>query len=188
MPANEPELINRIAILANQYSVEGLAEMLGLDTDFVNYVLEGYGLTRQQGARLQRAYSTLETEADDGLQDIDFDEVNMYASNLENALYFVNEGDLVGDEFQNVFRQVVADGRIDIEKDLAFDTYGMFANLGFNHKYKVFNWLAEGNDPAEMFEAYLTDMREKGTIWFEKGNPLFDESYWWAWFRETFYA
>lgn len=188
IPRHFTDPADRVAILANEYGIENTAEMLGLDTDFVDNILQGFIPTIKQSAQLEHAYTGLQLENDE----INFAEVEHYANNLEQAMIFANEVDFVGTKFKDTLRYSVANQQIDIKKHLentgAAPSYFLFADgLTPAHKEKIFAFLLEGNDADEMFEAYNEDRDTFGTIWFDNEQGM-QESHFWKWFRDTFYS
>ena len=186
----KPELtdvIDRATILANEYGIDGAAELLQVDIDFLDYALRGNRLTSKQDALLEKGYVNLRLERDD----IDLDELEAYARNLKQAIIWVNEEQYVGNEFKNTFRYGVANDQIPLKElsgEEKIEGYTLFAQgLDGNHRSKINDFIAGGGDTREMFEAYRKDIEEKGTIFFAFGDEEFNESYFWEWFRETFY-
>lgn len=184
--------LDKVAILANQYGVDGAGEILSLEPEFIQAAIDrGSALqgTREE-AILERGYADAKIDYDD----IDFDEIERYAENLQQATQFIGSWSWVGTSWQDGFRAAVADGQVDIDTYFNDDPrarlegYSLFAQgLDSGHRAKIHDYIAKGGDTSEMFDAYLEDIATYGSIFFPTGDERYDQSYFWAWFRETFY-
>lgn len=189
IPRELTDIADRLAILSNQLGIEETAELLGVDFDGLENVLQGQIPTSRQKATLEHAYTGIQLDEE---VRIDFDEVEQYAKNLAQAILFANEVDFVGDRFKDTLRYSVANQQINIKRDLenhgqSAPSYYLFADgITPAQKEKIFEYLLEGNSADEMFEAYNADRDMHGTIWFDSDEGM-AASFFWAWFRETFY-
>jgi hypothetical protein len=177
-------IVDKIAILSNEYTIPETAEMLGVDNDFLEFALQGNLLNTKQTAILEHAYSGLKISHDD---EIDFAELERLAEILQQAIIFVNEERYHGNELKDNFRYAVATGRVNVDEDL--DKYLLFGVLAPAHKAKIMEWLVQDDEDGEphtadkFFDAYSEDLEDAGGIWESVSESLF-----WAWFRETFYS
>lgn len=181
-------IIDKVAILANQYGIDGAADILNIDAEYLQGVIErGGDLDRRSQAILERGYADAVINYDD----IDFNLLDEYATRLKWTLDFIGT-EYIGNEYQDNFRLAVAETRVDADTAFSptnqFAGYTLFAQgLDAGHRAKINDFIAEGNDLSEMFEAYQTEMENNGMIFFPVGDERYDASLWWAWFRETFY-
>lgn len=190
-------IIDKAAIIANVYGIDGAANVLNVNEDLLNYALEGNRLDRRDTAIIQRGY-------DDAIindADIDFDKVEHYAERLKTAIEAVNEERYEGDRLKNQFRYIVAEGKFDIEKGLtiAGDAFAWEALMDTGRsltgdergmtprvKHMLLEWMSQDDTTAEQINNMLDIWRLDLEF-----NPEIDEginqSLWWAWFREIFY-
>lgn len=177
-------IVDKLAILSNEYGIPEAAEMLGISTDDLEHALQGNKLNQRQTAILEHAYSGLKITHEN---EIDFNALERYAQTLQEAIIFINEERYHGDELKDNYRYAVATGRVNVDEDLP--KYLLFGDLTASHKKRITEWLldenenGEPNEASEFFEAYSADMDSGGGIWENVTDSIF-----WAWFRETFYS
>lgn len=173
-------IVDKATILSSQYGIDGAAELLGVDEDFLDHALRGNRLDRRDTAILQRGYDNLIIDN----QDIDFDSVEKFAEKLQQSIIFVNEERYHGDDLKNTFRYEVAEQKVDITELENIDSLFLSNRMSPAVKAKVIEWLSEEDHTADVFiEAWKLDL--------ENSDGFVDDiqaSYWWAWFRETFYS
>jgi len=165
--------LQKLAVLINDLGGYDVAsDALGIDENILHYAVEGNALDRIQDAQLTSAYANL--ELDNEIQNeygIDFDNIDTVADDLQTLEFFT--GDI---ERANDIRELVADGKIDL--DDVQSNYGLFADLNERHQDKLIEFIKDGGDAREFFEAYEND----GDIWD------IEDSDFWEWYRDTFYS
>lgn len=187
-------LINKLAIIANEYGIDGAANILNIDENLLDYALRGNILTRQQQGRLEVAYGSVMAEDE---PEIDIEKVEDLGKSLQQAVKWVNEERFHGDELKDSFRYLVSRGQVS-EEDLIdrgnktavgnLASYAIFAE-GITPKIKnmIINYFVDNPDETmdEFFEAYISDKQHALGIWHD---PDLTNSDFWKWFRETFYS
>lgn len=196
---NLTTIIDKAAIIANVYGIDGAADLLGVDEDLLDYGLRGNRLDRRQIALIQRGY-------DDAIineLDIDFDKVEAFAEKLKSAIEAVNEERYEGDRLKNLFRYVVAEGKFDIEKGFeSINNHPVWESLmdtGKSHKgggggttpavkRMLLEWMVDEDTSKEAVDTMLEWWRLDLEYLPSADEENIEDSLFWAWFRELFYA
>lgn len=162
--------VNKLAVFVNQAGgIDSAANIIGIEPELLQRAIENQDLNVFETAEIETAFNQLYLEPELAFEnDIDLDELENAASELDLIDIFIDNENLISD-----FKQLYANGEID-----NLDAFKeMAANLNTRFLEATIEWIKQGNDASELFDNYETG----GNFWD------LDDSEFWAWYRETFY-
>lgn len=179
--------LNKLAILTNELGgIDEVAELLETDEDLLQFAIEGGGVTFAQDAEINRALNNfiLDKDSQDeyqidieklfGINDNGYSTGAGYDNALEDVSSAINDQDDI-----NLFRWAVADGRVELDELATSSLLFKQGHSTPNVIDKIVSWLVEdAHNAKEFLDLFELD-----------GFNIQDvqDSFFWEWFRETFY-
>lgn len=181
----EGDLFDKIAVLSNMADgFDEAAEILDVEPDLILSAITSSRMHRLQLDELQEQFSHFRRDTDEqDLFGINIEYLDQQASVLHEAERLVNaEGG--NEDLAQILREAVGYNAIDLDK--LNNCIGVLGDLTSSQLGRVLESWADSNfvgdiDLNQMFDLYLLDGRDilSGKL---------EDSLFWAWFRELFYA
>lgn len=179
--------VNKLAVLTNELGgIDEVSELLEVDEGLLAFAIEGGELTFNQDAEINQALNRfiLDREARNeysididrlfGIDDLGYTTGQGFDDVLSNVSNAINDADDI-----NTWRWAVADGRVTLDE---LETSSLLFKQGHSTPKvinKLVDWLVDNEHVAKTF----LDLFELDGFRLDD----IEDSFFWEWFRETFY-